>query len=81
MSEPVTIWERAGSIYGNRAGVIYSRQVVDHLRRAKHLTNAEIAAEYWASHGADTGGEGALHWTPLSKRLTLRRFAEHDQAV
>ncbi|WP_144627586.1 hypothetical protein [Arthrobacter woluwensis] len=53
----------------------------DDLRRAKHLTDAECAAMYWASHGVDTMGEGDKHWSRHSRRLTLRRFAEHNQAV
>jgi len=83
----VTIWKRDGiaNVYRHPASWPTTRAVhfvwADGMRRAKHLTDAECAAMYWAAHGVDTMGEGDKHWSRHSRRLTLYRFATHDQAV
>lgn len=59
----------------------------DDLRRAKHLTDAELAAEHFswlflASHTAFEDGGWSRVAEECSKRAqVLERFATHDQAV
>ncbi|SEC89987.1 hypothetical protein [Arthrobacter woluwensis] len=112
MSEPVTIWEREGEEWkdfpGNtRRQVVYvspdetedplAAGQVDDLRRAKHLTDAECAAEvHWTVfHEAQcqvegmTVGPGHPHfeyWVEQNHKYArwapiIERFATHDQAV
>ncbi|PSS42921.1 hypothetical protein C6401_15300 [Arthrobacter woluwensis] len=60
---------------------------VNEKRRAKHLTDAEVAAEYFswmflASHTAFENGGWSQVAEECSKRAqVLERFATHDQAV
>lgn len=93
MSEPVTIWKRddIANVYRHPASWPTTRAVhfvwADGMRRAKHLTDAEMAAEYFswlflASHTAFEDDRWSRLAEECSKRAqVLERFAVHDQAV
>ncbi|SEB29019.1 hypothetical protein SAMN04489745_3115 [Arthrobacter woluwensis] len=93
MIEPVTIWKRddIANVYTHPASWPTTRAVhflwADGMRKAKHLTDAELAAEHFswcflASHTAFEDGGWSRDAEAYSKRAqTIRRFATHDQAV
>lgn len=92
MSEPLTIWEKdsTGNIYtrpGGAGRVSVWAHKANRLRRAKHLTDAEIAAEHFswlflASHTAFENDGWNREADEHSKRAqVIHRFATHDQAV
>lgn len=104
MSEPVTIWTCAIDEDGavsywcppRRADAL-SEGDADWLRYDKHLSDAELTAEYWAAMAARNEADSNYlsPYTPEKERpsartayhlaaftaKTLRRFATHDQAV
>jgi|GEM_PF-5988895 len=86
MSESVTIWEKdsTGNIYtrpGGAGRVSVWAHKANRLRRGKHLTDAEAAAEYWAATSDSGRLEGAISETRIRREDAVYRFATHDQAV